>query len=319
MKSKGENKFQNYKEFWKSVGDTYEHAISMMDGSPDDQVLNLTGQYIANRIAHALVIRREDKIFELGSGVGRIGLFIAPLCLEWYGFDISEKIIHYARERMKDFKNVRFQVVEKTEFKGIPEDYFDKGYCHAVFIHLDKEDLFLYLRDVYRILKPGGLFYFDTWNLANEVGWKRWLWEVEAWAQSDQRERKHVSRNQFCVPQEIKIYIEKAGFIEVFCLGESFWIQSLMIKPDGESTKEKVELLKKEIHPGLPKIGIPATLSFLFKHHLDLLERRVKPLDFYKLLQQMKEDEEVLLYKKWLREVWKHRKDEWGIYPGNSS
>jgi ubiquinone/menaquinone biosynthesis C-methylase UbiE len=313
-----EGEIQSYKEFWESAGSTYENALSMMDGSPDDRVLNLTGQYIAQRIARALLIHQNDNIFELGCGVGRIGLFIAPLCLKWHGFDISEKIIGYARERMKDFKNVNFQVLDKTELKGVSENYFDKGYSHAVFIHLDKEDLFLYLREVYRVLKPGGLFYFDTWNLANEVGWERWLWEVEAWAQSDQKERKHVSRNQFCVPQETKIYIEKAGFSEIFCLSESFWIQTLVWKPDGES-KDKVESLRREIVPVLPRIGIPTTLSVLFKHHIDLLKGEIKPLGFYELLQQMKEDEEVLLYRNWLREVWKYKIQDWGTYPGKNS
>lgn len=315
--SMSEREIKNYKEFWESVSGTYKNAILMMDGSPDDQVLNLTGQYMANRIAHALFVHRDDNIFELGCGVGRIGKFIAPLCSKWHGFDISEKIIGYARERMKDYKNVNFQVLDKTELKGIPENFFDKGYSHAVFIHLDKEDFFLYLKEVFRVLKPGGLFYFDTWNLAHEAGWERWLWEVDAWAQSDQKERKHVSRNQFCVPQEIKIYVEEAGLTEVFCLSDSFWIQTLVLNPDGES-KDKVELLKREINPILPKIGVPATLNILFKHQLSLLKGEMKPIEFYELLQQMEGDEEVFLYRDWLREVWKHRKDEWGIYPGGN-
>lgn len=318
MKFNG-NELKSYKEFWESMGSTYKNAMTMMDGSPDEQVLNLTGEYIANRIVHALMIDQGDKIFELGCGIGRIGKFIAPLCLHWYGFDISEGILYYAKERMRGFKNVSFQVLERTELKGIPENYFDKGYSHAVFIHMDKEDLFLYLREVFCKLKPGGLFYFDTWNLTNEVGWERWLWEVEAWAQSDQRERKHVSRNQFCVPQEIKTYIERAGFSEIFSLSESFWIQSLAIKPDGESTKQKVEILRKEIQTHLSRIGIPPTLNFLFKHHLDLLKGKMKPQEFYELLQQMKEDEEVLLYKKWLKGIWKHQINEWGLYPGESA
>jgi ubiquinone/menaquinone biosynthesis C-methylase UbiE len=168
--SMSERDVRSYKEFWESVGGTYENALSMMDGSPDEQVLNLTGRYIANRICHALLAHRNDTIFELGCGVRRIGLFIAPLCSEWHGFDVSEKMIGYARERMRGSKNVSFQVLDKTELKGVPENYFDKGYSHAVFIHLDKEDFFLYLREIYRVLRPGGLFYFDTWNLANEVG-----------------------------------------------------------------------------------------------------------------------------------------------------
>lgn len=318
MVSEGKRASQSYKEFWEGVGDTYESAIAMMDGSPNDGVVNLTGQYMADKVAHALSVHQKDHVFELGCGVGRIGLFIAQRCNQWHGFDISEKMIRYAGDRMKALGNVKFQVLERTEFTGVPGNYFDKGYSHAVFIHMDKEDLYLYLREVYRILKPGGLFYFDTWNLQNEVGWERWLWEVDSWAQADQRGRKHVSRNQFCVPQEVRIYIEKAGFAEVFCLGESFWIQSLMVKPDGFSIKDRVESIREEIDPHLKKVAVSATLNLLFKHHLSLAKGQMKPLDFYDLLQQMDEDEEVLLYKRWLKAVWEYRRGEWGDYPGES-
>jgi SAM-dependent methyltransferase len=310
---------RSYKDFWENVGGTYETALCLMDGSPNDEVLNLTGEYTSKRIARALMVDRRDRIFELGCGVGRLGAFIAPLCFEWYGFDISESIVRHARERMKTFHNVNFRVLEKTELKGIPENHFDKGYSHAVFLHMDKEDVFLYLREVYRVLKPGGLFYFDTWNLANEVGWERWLWEVEAWDQSDQSNRKHVSRNQFSVPQEIRIYVEKAGFSEIFCLEGSFWIQALAMKPKaGEPEREKVELIRKQIYPHLSKIGIPHTLNVLYRNHLQLIKGSMSPLRFYDLIQGMEEDEEVRFYRNWLKGVWKHRQNEWGSYPGET-
>jgi SAM-dependent methyltransferase len=252
----------------------------------------------------------------LGCGVGRIGLFISQRCSQWRGFDISETMIRHARTRLKAFENVQFQALERTELTGVSGDCFDKGYSHAVFIHMDKEDLYLYLREAFRVLKPGGLFYFDTWNLQNEVGWERWLWEVESWEQSDQKGRKHVSRNQFCVPQEVKIYIEKAGFAEVFCLGESFWIQSLMIKPDGPSIRDRVASLREQIGPHLKKIAVPPTLTLLFKHHLKLAKGQMAAKEFHDLLEQMPEDEEVLLYRNWLRLVWEHKTNEWGPYPG---
>jgi hypothetical protein len=77
--------------------------------------------------------------------------------------------------------------------------------------------------------------------------------------------------------------------------------------------------LREKINPHLPKIGIPPTLNILFKDHLGLLKGEIKPLEFYEMLQQMEGNEEVLLYRNWLREVWKYRRNEWGDYPGQSS
>ncbi|MFH0897536.1 MAG: class I SAM-dependent methyltransferase, partial [Candidatus Bathyarchaeota archaeon] len=149
------------------MGSNYDMALSMMDGSPGEEMCQLTGQYMAKRIAQALLLNQDDVALELGCGVGRIGREIAPLCRKWYGVDISENLIKIARQRMSHLYHVEFSLVEKSSLLPFPDHFFDKIYSHAVFIHIDKEDIFLYLREIVRILKQGGLLYFDTWNLRN--------------------------------------------------------------------------------------------------------------------------------------------------------
>ena len=77
-----------------------------------------------------------------------------------------------------------FHRVPDSGFAGFADESFDKAYSVAVFCHLNKEDVFLYLRDLYRVLRPGGAAYFEMWNLANPVTWKFWLAIVEAWSRA---------------------------------------------------------------------------------------------------------------------------------------
>ena len=84
-----------------------------------------------------------------------------------------------AASRLQGRGNVRFHALTRTALPMLADASMDKGYSVAVLFHMDKEDLVLYLREVARALKPGGLFYFDHWNLAHPVGWRRFMLEVE--------------------------------------------------------------------------------------------------------------------------------------------
>jgi len=304
----------SYKDFWERMGSTKDTALSMMDGSPNESVCQLTGQYMAKRISNALLLNPKDVVLELGCGVGRIGREIAPLCHRWFGVDISENLIKIAGQRMGHLNNVEFNVLEKTSLSSYPGHTFDKVYSHAVFIHMDKEDLFLYLREIARVLKPSGLLYFDTWNLKNTVGWERWMMEVDVWAQSDQKERKHVSRNQFSTPDEISLYVEKSGLDELFSLPDSFWIQEIAYQPDHENVDRKKESVQS-IRSRLDRIAINSSLVELFAQHLKLLKGQVAPAEFHQFIWSREENEESSLYRRWFSALWKENEKQWGPPP----
>src|SRR3546814_10886243 len=88
---------------------------------------------------------------------------------------------------------------------------------------------------VARVLFPSGLFYFDTWNLAHPVGWRRFDFEVNQAAQQPPDQRKDVARNQFCTPQEVELYVRAVGLEPVLMLTDSPWVQVVARKPDAGS------------------------------------------------------------------------------------
>lgn len=69
-----------YEDFWNRIGTSMDNALSMMDGSPNEEVCQLTGQSMAGRISNALLLNQNDVVLEIGCGIGRIGREIAPLC-----------------------------------------------------------------------------------------------------------------------------------------------------------------------------------------------------------------------------------------------
>ncbi len=46
-------------------------------------------------------------------------------------------------------------------------------------MHLDQATLFRYVQDMQRLLKPGGVVFYDGLDLTGSPGWDRFWWEVE--------------------------------------------------------------------------------------------------------------------------------------------
>lgn len=229
-----------YETRWDGSANTPEHARLAVDGSASEGVLRRTGQWSARQIGAAIDLGPDDAVLELGCGVGRVGRELAPHCREWHGVDISSNMLEVARERLAHLPNVYLHKVRRTALEAFDDASVDKIYCPAVFIHLDKEDVFIYLREFARVLRPGGLAYFETWNLAHPAGWRHFLMNVEHWAGSDQTRRKDVSRNQFSVIEELRLYVGHAGLTEVAAYTDSPYLQVVATRDADAATLERL-------------------------------------------------------------------------------
>lgn len=186
--------------------------MAAVDGSADEAVLAATGAFTARQVHAALELEPDDRVFEIGCGVGRIGAQLAGHVALWHGIDIAENMAALARARVDAHPGATASAVDGPNLRPFATASMDKGYCVAVFIHMDKEDMVLYLREVARVLRPGGLFYFDHWNLSHPVGWQRFAYEVDQVGRSDPALRKDVARNQFCTPEELRLHAAPRGW-----------------------------------------------------------------------------------------------------------
>lgn len=171
-------------------------------------------------------LSRHSVVLEIGCGVARIGRELAPHVREWHGVDISRKMLEYAKERTGHLSNAYLHELNEISLPMFAEEIFDFVYCTIVFMHLDKEDMYQYLKESFRVLKPGALAYFDTWNLLNDNIFDHFL-QTQSYNIGD---RKVRNRNQYSTPQEFRKYLERVGF-EVIDLREEELIKALCKKP----------------------------------------------------------------------------------------
>ncbi len=102
-----------------------------------------------------------EKILDLGCGNGRYFEYLKGKDVDYFGVDISERLINIAKSR---YPKAIFQTADALNLP-FPDDFFDKAVGIAVFHHIPSEDFRIrFLQEVKRVLKPGGTLILTVWN-----------------------------------------------------------------------------------------------------------------------------------------------------------
>jgi len=106
---------------------------------------------------------RSGKILELGCGAGNVSLLLAEKGYQVCGIDIAPTAIEWAREKAFNAKlKANFEVGDVTKLGRWEDGTFDivmDGHCLHCIIGQDRAEV---LKEAYRVLKFGGLFYIST-------------------------------------------------------------------------------------------------------------------------------------------------------------
>jgi arsenite methyltransferase len=114
--------------------------------------------------------RHVPRVLELGSGYGRIPLYLArERALTWDVYcavDISENMLRQLRELHERFELVPggslVPVCASIDELPFDDDSFDLVLSSAVFLHMGKTHVARALAEAARVLAPGGAFLFDA-------------------------------------------------------------------------------------------------------------------------------------------------------------
>lgn len=302
----------SYRAIWNERALTPESAMAAVDGSSNEEILRHTGRWSADQVTTALDITDTDHVLELGCGVGRIGRELADRCAHWTGVDISENMLTHARKRLVEFENTSFYALERSALDKVDGDSIDKAYSIAVFCHMDKEDLYLYLQDLHRVVKPGGLIFVETWNLVHPVGWRRWAFEPKVWSESDQTQRKDVGRNQFCTPEEFELYVSKAGFEVLANYHES---QSLQIVAGKGLSETAIAGQVARLRTHKSEIAYSPLYAELYAQFVDVIFGVQHARDMFLFMQEHADTPEVALYQPYVLSLWHKNSELWGEIP----
>jgi ubiquinone/menaquinone biosynthesis C-methylase UbiE len=192
----------NYKAAWDAAATTGAEDAILTGASAD--FFEFAGQ------KDAAIVRRflsgGEAVLNIGCGIGRVERYLAPDVRELWAVDVSGEMIRRARERLAGLTNVHLREVGNREFLSAFEDErFDLVFSFLALQHLEKEDAYLYLRDAFRVLKPGGLLVTQFPNLTSEPYTRAF---IEGAAVAD----RSPGRMRASTEAEVRHTLETCGF-----------------------------------------------------------------------------------------------------------
>ena len=214
-----------YKSVWNDLSDTEDRAKMHVSGYVEEEKYLHAANETKKSLDATVGIKPDDEILEIGCGVGRVGMVLAPLCKRWIGCDVSSNMLKHAAKRLSKFKNIRLIEISGFDLKPVADASVDVVYCTVVFMHLEEWDRYNYVLEAYRVLRPGGRIFIDNFSLCTEEGWS--VFETHRAINATQRP-PHISKSS--TPQEIETYLTKAGFKSVRVEQNKLWVYGRGIK-----------------------------------------------------------------------------------------
>ena len=218
-------------EVYKTDGDIWwkpDHILHLLKTSINPWRVS----YSTNIIKELGIDPKGKTALEVGSGGGILTEVICKMGFTTTGIDPAEQSIETASNHAKaSGLNIKY---DKGAGEHLPyaDNSFDCVFCCDVLEHV--QDLPKVISEISRVLKPGGVFFYDTLNrtfISKLVAIKIWQ-EWKRWAFMPPN--LHVWE-MFIKPEEIKELLQKNGFD---------W---------------------KEHHGSSPNVSIPKMLGYLRK------------------------------------------------------
>lgn len=179
-------------------------------------------------ITQTNLLKQNDRILEIGCGIGSIVSELARQGYDITGTDISGEAISYGLKKYGDIE-LKVQPAEDLQFE---DESFDVVLSFDLFEHIARIDS--HISEVHRVLRKDGFYLFQTPNKYSNVIFETFYYKSLIWR------RAHPSLH---TPGRLKRRLSKHGFE----------IQFVKMNPVNEFTLNK---LRKKLGP----------ISNIFKH-----------------------------------------------------
>jgi len=133
----------------------------------DEHIKNSVWRYTKRE--PGIKIQDTDVVLDIGSGIGDTSKALAKIAKKVYCYDINLDYLAFAKDNCKGIDNMEFHHVDNliSPLCSLSDNSISKSYAQLVFIHNCTEMIITYLKDLSRVLAPGGMF---TSRFITEVG-----------------------------------------------------------------------------------------------------------------------------------------------------
>jgi ubiquinone/menaquinone biosynthesis C-methylase UbiE len=153
-------------------------------------------------------LRDGNSLIDLGCGSGRLASALGKeMSIDYCGTDVVKSLLEYAKK--KSPKNYKF-ILNRALNIPLPDDSSDMATAFSVFTHLLHHESYIYLEDLRRVVRPGGIVIFSFLEFAEASHWSQFEATVNV-----QRSATLPHLNQFTERSQIELWAEKIGYDSV--------------------------------------------------------------------------------------------------------
>ena len=166
-----------------------------------DEVRNLFRNFLLPHLA------RDFRVLEIGPAGGAFTALVAPRVAEVVCVETSVPALQDVRRLLRSHGNVHYVAGDREALGPLRSASFDLAWSFDAFVHLDQEEIYLWLRDLARVLRPGARAVLAFANLIDPVGLARFREEVGR----RERTRGTGDRINFLSPEVVRTLVGAAG------------------------------------------------------------------------------------------------------------
>ncbi len=148
-------------------------------------------------------INSDSVVLELGPGSGRVTRHIIGRCREMILVDYSEVVCDWLGRYLEGKGSYRIAHIQKPSLAAVEDGSVDTVIANGVFEHIDMDDLFCFLQEFSRVLRPEGVVSFDFDNIMSAGG--------IAWFKQFRGEPGSRCIFRFYHPESIRILAQEVG------------------------------------------------------------------------------------------------------------
>lgn len=186
------------------LGDEWNNPDMIGIDVPADQIVPYLEEQMFTSFLKTDTI---EVLLEIGPGGGRFTQILLSKCQKLIAADTSPTMLKLLQERFAHNPTIEYLLLDGQGLSSIPNDSLDAAFSYGVFVHLQHWDIYNYLTELHRVLKPGGKAIIQHSNSFSKLGWQLFLSEVP------ESLNKHKLPGTFTVmtPEIMKEFVERAG------------------------------------------------------------------------------------------------------------